>query len=414
MNFNTFFRRIIGLFAAEDELLMGREIKEWRQEVCDTVFKFFAILAFFTYIPSVYLSIKEHYYLIAFADTLFYLSFLILARIKNLNYKIKNSIGLAIFFFLGLVVLIVLGPLGAGEIWMFSTTILAAFLLGNKGAIASFLIYTITNITVWILLDSGNLDWESKFNILPDAWLVKSLNYILLNMSIVVSNALFLKGFQNLIKRIVQTRNASMIGLAKLAEYRDNDTGQHLIRLQNYIELLTDDLRISGKYHGYITKEYIRDLKNSIILHDIGKVGIQDSILLKPDKLDKEEYDIIKSHPVIGGAVISAIEKNISGQSLYSLGKEIALYHHERWDGLGYPEGLKGDRIPLSARITALVDVYDALVSERPYKKAFKHEDAVELISEQRGKQFDPDIVDSFMNVSEQIFRISISHSDTE
>ena len=382
--------------------------------MCNVVFRFFGILGLFTYIPSVYLSVKEHYYYLAIITTAVYAAFIFLISLKKLNYKIKSFIGLTFFYLLGLAVLLILGPLGVGEIWMFTTTVLAAFLLGNRGAVIAFICYTATNMIIWLLLREGYLEWYERFKIFSDAWLVKSINYILLNLSIVIANALFLRGFQDLILRTLQTRNATMIGLAKLAEYRDNDTGQHLLRLQNYIELLAEDLAKTRKYRNYITREYIQDLKNSIILHDIGKVGIQDSILLKPGSLDESEFDVIKSHPCIGANVIAAIEKNISGRSLYSLGKEIAMYHHEKWDGTGYPEGLQGEKIPLSARITALIDVYDALISERPYKKPMTHEEAVTIISGQGGKQFDPDIVESFMNVSDQIRNIYYSFSDSE
>lgn len=391
---------------------MDRDVHQWRQEICDTVFLFFCIFALFTYIPSMYLSIKERYYIIAIADTLFYISFLILVLLKRLNYKIKATIGLFFFYLLGVVLLVVLGPLGAGEIWIFTTTILAAFLLGNTGALVAFAIYTLTNICIWLLLNYGFLDWTSRFNIIPAAWLIKSANYILLNLSVVVTNALFIEGFKHLVIRIIQTRNASMIGLAKLAEYRDSETGHHLVRVQCYIELLADDLRKSPKYHSYITKAYIRDLKNSIILHDIGKVGIQDSILLKPGKLDKAEYEVIKKHPLFGGDVIAEIEKNISGRSLYSLGKEIALYHHERWDGTGYPEGLKGEAIPLSARLTALVDVYDALVTLRPYKAPIPHTEAIAIIKKQNGGHFDPDVVNSFLNMEKEFKKVHDAFPD--
>ncbi len=193
------------------------------------------------------------------------------------------------------------------------------------------------------------------------------------------------------------TRTATILGLAKLAEYRDKETGLHLERIRDYTKALAEELAGKPVYKGYITKKYIDDIYLSSILHDIGKVGIPDSILLKPDKLTPVEFEIVKRHSVLGGDILKTVESRIEGRSFLALGKEIAYYHHEKWDGTGYPEGLKGEKIPLSARIVALADVYDALTSERPYKEAYTHERARKIIINGRGRHFDPDVVDAFV-----------------
>ncbi len=202
-------------------------------------------------------------------------------------------------------------------------------------------------------------------------------------------------------KKFEQSRIAIILGLAKLAEYRDEDTGAHLERMREYSKILAKELSQQDDYLGYITDAYIEDLYHSSILHDIGKVGVADSVLLKPAKLTEDEFEIIKTHPTIGGDAISNVESRIDVQSFLTLGKEIAYYHHEKWDGSGYPNQLKGKQIPLSARIIALADVYDALTSERPYKKAFSHEKATSIINEGKGKHFDPIIVEAFENQQE-------------
>ena len=143
-------------------------------------------------------------------------------------------------------------------------------------------------------------------------------------------------------------------------------------------------------------------------MHDIGKVGIPDAILLKPGKLTNEEFDIIKHHTLIGGDAIKTVEAQVDGQSFLTLGREIAYYHHEKWDGSGYPKGLSGDSIPLSARIAAVADVYDALTSVRPYKKAFSHEKAVEIITRSNGAHFDPDVVRAFMETEQSFIEIKL------
>ncbi|MBI9105009.1 MAG: HD domain-containing protein [Spirochaetales bacterium] len=207
-------------------------------------------------------------------------------------------------------------------------------------------------------------------------------------------------------KQVEQSRDGIILGLAKLAEYRDEDTGEHLERIREYCRVLTEKLAEHPDYMNYISDGYIKDIYKSSILHDIGKVGVHDNVLLKPGKLTDEEFEKIKMHPRIGGDAISNVEKSIDIRSFLTLGKEIAYSHHEKWDGSGYPFGLNGKDIPLSARITALADVYDALSSERPYKKAFSEEKTAEIILQGRGTHFDPDIVDSFIKCRSEFKKI--------
>ena len=202
------------------------------------------------------------------------------------------------------------------------------------------------------------------------------------------------QGYHNSIQL---ARMATILALAKLAEYRDDDTGIHLERIREYTKIIAEEMAKKPNYIGYITKEYIDDIYHSSILHDIGKVGIPDAILLKPGKLTPEEFELMKTHSTLGGDVLTVIDAGIEGQTFLSLAKEIAYYHHERWNGTGYPKGLSGENIPLSARIVALPDVYDALTSKRVYKNIISHEKAKEIIINEKGKHFDPDVVDSFL-----------------
>jgi response regulator RpfG family c-di-GMP phosphodiesterase len=206
--------------------------------------------------------------------------------------------------------------------------------------------------------------------------------------------------------KVKNTRTAAILGLAKLAEYRDTDTGYHLERIREYSRLLAMEYANIPQYRNYVTSDYIEDVYQSCILHDIGKVGIPDSILLKPGRLTADEYDIIKMHVIYGGDALKAVESQISGQSFLTLGKEIAYFHHERWDGNGYPYGLKGDKIPLSTRFVALADVYDALTSKRCYKDAFSHAKARKIIVDGRGSQFDPEVVDAFLAQEKEFDRV--------
>jgi putative two-component system response regulator len=210
---------------------------------------------------------------------------------------------------------------------------------------------------------------------------------------------------------IEDTQDATIIGFAKLAEYRDPETGLHLERIREYCKLVAEELMTNEKYKDLINKKYIDSIYKSSPLHDIGKVGIPDSILLKPGKLTQEEFEIMKQHSMIGGDAISEAEKRLRNKrlSFLAMGKVIAYYHHEKFDGTGYPQGLKGDKIPLSARIMALADVYDALISKRVYKEAWSHEATGEVIIKDSGRHFDPDVVDAFLKLKDEFLKISKS-----
>ncbi len=191
----------------------------------------------------------------------------------------------------------------------------------------------------------------------------------------------------------LESRNALIHGLAKLADYRDTDTGDHLERIGSYARLLAGALR---ERYPRITDEWTERLVLASSLHDIGKVGIPDDVLLKPGKLTPEERRIMERHTLIGADTLLSTRSDFGHDALIDMGIRIALQHHEKWDGSGYPFGLSGEQIALSARIVALADVYDALTSARVYKDAMTHEQAIEIIDKGRGTHFDPDVVDAF------------------
>ncbi len=190
----------------------------------------------------------------------------------------------------------------------------------------------------------------------------------------------------------------SIRALAHLAETRDNETGNHIERTQSYVRLLATHLAKLPRFSGTLTSQYIETLARSAPLHDIGKVGIPDSILLKPGKLTPEEREIMKTHTLLGSDAIALAEKDInSSVDFLRHAKEIVRWHHERWDGKGYPDGLSGEEIPVSARIMALADVFDALISKRVYKEAYPFSEVRKIIASERGRQFDPEIIDVFL-----------------
>ena len=199
------------------------------------------------------------------------------------------------------------------------------------------------------------------------------------------------------VKEISESQMATIFALVKLAESRDDDTGAHIERTASYCRLLAEKARTLPKYENYITDEYITSIYRASPLHDIGKVGISDLILLKPGKLTPAEFAVMKTHVEIGYQTLKNIDKRYQKNTFVQMGLDITRYHHEKWDGSGYLSQLKGEQIPLSARIMALADVYDALRSKRVYKPAYPHEEAVSIIREGRGKHFDPELVDLFL-----------------
>lgn len=208
------------------------------------------------------------------------------------------------------------------------------------------------------------------------------------------------------------TRDATILSLASLAETRDNETGNHILRTQRYVKVLAEYLSADGAFAALLDEETISLLFKSAPLHDIGKVGIPDNILLKPGKLTEEEFKIMRRHPFLGSEALRAAEEHLGSTSFLNLAREISLTHHEKWDGSGYPKGLKGDDIPLSGRLMAVADVYDALISKRVYKPAFTHEKAREIILDGRGSGFDPRLVDAFLAEEETFKQIAREFSD--
>jgi putative two-component system response regulator len=210
-------------------------------------------------------------------------------------------------------------------------------------------------------------------------------------------------------------QDITILAMASLAETRDNETGAHIRRTQHYVRALALRLRALGIHSQVLDDHYVEMLFKSAPLHDIGKVGIPDRILLKPGKLDPEEFAIMKTHTTLGRDAIVAAERQFGmAVEFLSCAKEIAYGHQEKWDGSGYPQGLAGTMIPLSARLMALADVYDALISRRVYKPPMSHAEAAAIIVAGRGQHFDPDLVDAFVDIQDEFRAIAGRYLDSE
>jgi putative two-component system response regulator len=215
--------------------------------------------------------------------------------------------------------------------------------------------------------------------------------------------------------QIMLVQDATIMAMATMAETRDNETGNHIRRTQNYVKALAEKLKAHPRFAGALTDEDIHLLYKSAPLHDIGKVGIPDRILHKPGALDRDEFEIMKRHAEYGGDTIRQVEKHLGGtNSFLTYAREIAQSHQEKWDGSGYPENLCGDAIPLSARLMAIADVYDALISKRVYKPAYSHEEALSIMRKGRATHFDPDMLDAFFEIEGRFAEIAQEFRDAE
>jgi len=216
-------------------------------------------------------------------------------------------------------------------------------------------------------------------------------------------------------REVMAIQDVTIMVMASLAETRDSDTGNHIRRTQNYVKALAQHLSTHPKFAAQLTDHHIDMLFKSAPLHDIGKVGIPDRILLKPGKLTPEEFEVMKTHTTLGFEAIEHAERQLHMHVAFlSTAKEIALSHQEKWDGSGYPQGLAGDAIPLSARLMAVADVYDALISRRVYKAPMSHEQAVAIIEQGRGQHFDPDITDAFLALQDTFRAIAARYADSD
>jgi putative two-component system response regulator len=216
-------------------------------------------------------------------------------------------------------------------------------------------------------------------------------------------------------QELMAVQDVTIMVMASLAETRDSDTGNHIRRTQFYVKALAEELRAHPRFAGFLSEHTIGMLFKSAPLHDIGKVGIPDRILLKPGKLTPEEFEIMKTHTTLGRDAIEAAEKQLGiDVEFLKMAKDIAYYHQEKWDGSGYPTGASGEAIPVSARLMAVADVYDALISRRVYKDGMPHDKAVNIIVEGKGQHFDPDIVDAFVRVQDTFREIARRYADTD
>jgi len=267
-------------------------------------------------------------------------------------------------------------------------------------------------------LDLGAVDYITK-PISPPIVLARVRNHLDLKTArdfLKDRNKYLQEEVQKRTREVAAVQDVTIHAMASLAETRDNETGNHIRRTQLYVKLLAEQVRHHPRFRTELDNDKIIDLLvKSAPLHDIGKVGIPDRILLKPGRFEPDEFEIMKRHTTLGrDAIVTAEESLDLDLPFLTLAKEIAYSHQEKWDGSGYPEGLRGDDIPVSGRIMALADVYDALISRRVYKPAMPHDKAIQIIIEGRGTHFDPDMTDAFLEIADQCKAIADRYLDSD
>jgi HD-GYP domain-containing protein (c-di-GMP phosphodiesterase class II) len=325
---------------------------------------------------------------------------------------LKSWVGILNFVFLEFYCFVILGvqfryalASGIAILLMFETAILIEF--GEDWR--TFCYWTYHVVTLFIL--ASGIGWWREFLLrkgFSTQTTLKAAQDFLKDQNVRLERKV-----ENRTRKLQVTQDATIVILASLVETRDNETGNHIRRTQYYVKALARRLQSHPVFADYLTEHQIDILFKSAPLHDIGKVGIPDSILLKPGKLDADEFEIMKTHTTLGYSAIENAERQL-GMTVEFLAcaKEIALSHQEKWDGSGYPENLVGNTIPISARLMAVADVYDALTTRRVYKDAMRHDQAIAIIMEGRGTHFDPDVVDAFAEITGEFTDIAGRYSD--
>lgn len=240
---------------------------------------------------------------------------------------------------------------------------------------------------------------------------VAAAGYLLYTLLFVVFYRSY-TGEQMSSRRLRETQDATIMALAYQAELRDREVGKHIERTSRYVDILARELSRCEQYRSYLTSSYIEDLVKAAPLHDIGKVGIPDAILNKPGGLSDREFQHIKQHCEYGALILKKAGEKVAFQSFLKIAMQMIMYHHENWDGRGYPHGLSGEDIPLSARIMAVADVYDAIRSRRPYKDPLPHDEAISIILQKKGTHFDPEIVEVFLKREKEFAEIALRMAD--
>ena len=393
-------------------------LRYYQERVFSNIFKVCILAMVISYFPSCIAAYHEGLFDIILINTLFAVWVFYIFYSTKISFSFKQVSLCHGIFVLSAFLLLRVGPHGGIALYFFIYPIISALFLGSKHANVSLCV-SISVLAIFSLLRlTGVLTWyEPAFS--NNAWFAFVGNYIFLSLAVVYAIKPIYRGLRRTInileKRIVElkkTQEVTIECLASLAEYNDPETGAHINRTQLYVELLTNQMLKNLSFEEKLEKGDTENLAMSAPLHDIGKVGVPEHIINKPGKLTPAEFEEIKKHTTYGRDVLIKPEDKLGDDSFLKYARQMAHSHHEKWDGSGYPLGLKQEDIPLPGRIMAVADVYDALRTKRPYKPAFSHQKACDIITNEIGKHFDPNVTKAFFQLEKQFDGISNSVSD--
>ncbi|MBC8385588.1 MAG: HD domain-containing protein [Candidatus Cloacimonetes bacterium] len=380
-------------------------MQAWRNKILNAILLTLVAADIIAFMPGVLVSLKADLITTAIINIAAFLWITCIYFLKKIPYKIRAVNLILLLYLLGMWMTFHFGPHGAGFFILFSFPIITGPLLGLRAGSIALILNSLSLVFFMIATTNGIITWKWSYQ--TENWLVILTSFVLLNVLSTIAITVLMKGLEktifnlkavNLNLKIVndKLKDAYIDTIHRLviaAEYKDTDTGDHVVRISKYSAFIAEKLGLS--------QEEIEKILYSSPMHDIGKIGIPDRILMKNGKLTESEYDFMKSHTQIGSKILSQ-----SNSGILRYAQQIALYHHEKWNGKGYPDGLSKHEIPLAARIVGLVDVFDTLTSKRPYKDPYPIEIAVDFITKEKGEHFDPELVDILVKYLDDFIKI--------
>lgn len=381
------------------KLVLSSAVMAWRKTVFERIFSILSLICVPVYITSVYLCIKMNYWELAVFDTFAYAAFLSVTFGTFIPLNVRFFIGCAMTYIIGVAFLLAIGPSGAGFFWLFIYPLLSSALLGNKAGYIAQVVNFLTLSLIGLLFSYHFIQWPEIEGYSFFIWCVVSINFMATNIFVMSICGYLLSATATHLHQTQVSRYTFVVALATLSESYNPNIKSHIHRVAMYVQILVIQLAKTTSSHDEIV-ENVDDLMLASMLHDVGMREIPDRLLCCKGKMSLDDFEDIKRHCVGGASILKGLQQYDNNGELSLMARDMALYHHENWDGSGYPQNVVGTLIPLSARLMRLVDVYDGMTSERSYQQIQGHNAAVEFIKQQSGILFDPNVVNAFLVVS--------------
>ena len=388
----------------------------WRERIFSLIFISLALIGIFPLYSSLRYSFLNNQWLYAGILVTVYLVVLAITFLRNLPFSVRAWLGLATYYIYGILALVNVGPTSSARVWLLSMSIIASLFLGLRAALIVLVFATGTVFGAGWAINTGLLSWSPQtMKKMAEGWTVTSVTFAFLNVITTIALGVLVRNMEKVLRNeqsltftlskanerlreeiairkeaeenLVRAYDSTLEGWAKALEIRDQETAGHTQRAVNMTLELAKAMNVP--------EQELVNIRRGALLHDIGKMGVPDKVLRKPGELTAEDWKIMKHHPVYAVEWLSSIE-------YLHAALDIPSYHHEKWDGTGYPHGLRGEKIPLAARIFSVIDMWDALCSDRPYRKAWSQKKAMTWIQARSGKEFDPKIVKTFIRLIEE------------